>query len=114
MREILADTLFDIDAILDILLAIAMVITLIGCASTSSEPQMQAEYHPSWPTPYEVCDVNWKVIEYKDAPYVALSFDDNLELATCSIDLIRYIKEINTKFCHYRPEGDSRCARYKE
>ena len=112
MRE-LADTLFDIDAILDIFIVLLALFTIASCSSTPTTPEVVAEYHPSWPTPYEVCDVEWKVIEYKDAPYVALSFDDNLELASCSIDLMRYIKEMNTKFCHYRPEEDTRCAKLK-
>ena len=113
MRETIVSILFDVDAILDILLVIVMLFTLVGCVTTE-EPEVTAQYHPAWPTPYEVCDVDWKVIEYKEAPYVALSFDDNLEFATCTIDLIRYIKEMNTKFCHYRPEEDTRCAKYKE
>jgi hypothetical protein len=101
-----------LDAILDITLVLISIITLSGCAAT--QPIQENTYHPAWPTPYKICDVDWKVIVEEDQPYVALSYDDNLNLATCNLDVIRYIKEINTKFCHYRPTGDTRCATFEK
>ena len=99
-----------IDAALDISLVVMAVLSISGCSVTPSEPVEPAVYHPTWPQPYEVCDVEWKVFIIEEEPFVALSFDDNLEFANCSIDLIRYIRELNMKFCHYRPEGDERCV----
>lgn len=108
--ESILDSLGDfIDAALDITLVVLTLITLSGCTLTSEEVET-ATYHPAWPTPYEVCDVKWEVFVIEKEPYVALSFEDNLKLAVCTQDLIRYLKEMNIKFCTYRPQEDSRCA----
>lgn len=99
-----------IDAALDLTLIAVTALTIAGCSIAPSEPVEEATYHPSWPTPYEVCDVDWKILVIEEEPFVALSFEDNLRLAGCTEDLIRYITEMNTKFCTYRPKEDVRCA----
>ena len=100
-----------VDAVLDLTLIAVTAFTITGCSISPQEQVDTAVYHPAWPTPYEVCDVDWKVMVIENEPFVALSFDDNLKMAACTQDLIRYLKEMNIKFCSYRPEEDSRCAK---
>lgn len=110
--EIIQEYLNDfIDAVLDIALVVISIITLLsGCVTTTDDASIQ--YHPSWPIPYKTCKVTWKVITL-DQPYVALTYNDSLTLASCNLDIYRYIQEMNTKFCVYRPEGDKRCVQEK-
>lgn len=98
------------DAVLDITLVAVTALTLTGCTISTPEEVETAVYHPAWPVPYETCDVEWKVMVVDKEPFVALSFEDNLKMAACTEDLIRYLKEMNIKFCTYRPKEDSRCA----
>lgn len=100
-----------IDAFLDLSILFVLSFLISGCSVSPDYTREQAQYHPPWPTPYTVCDVEWKIkIEENKEPYVMLSFDDNLKLASCQYDLIRYIQEMNRKYCHYRPSGDTRCV----
>jgi len=99
------------DAVLYITLVAVTALTLTGCTISTPEQVETAVYHPAWPAPYETCDVEWKIMVVDKEPFVALSFEDNLKMAACTEDLIRYLKEMNIKFCTYRPKEDSRCAK---
>ena len=101
-----------VDIVLDIAIIIGVILLLSGCSSTPPVPVTldTPKYHPEWPLPVQVCDVDWKVLEVEGQPYVAVTYDDNLDLAICTRDLLRYIQDMNAKFCHYRPEEDPNCV----
>jgi len=110
IKDYISEYLEDcIDAALDITLVILSTLTLLGCSVTPD-----STYHPAWPVPYQACDVTWYVLEKDSSPYIAISYDDSLRLAECNYDMLRYIREINAKFCQYRPEGDTRCGKSEE
>lgn len=94
---------------------ILATIVLVGCTSTEPPNVIEKQvYHPEWPAPYRACNVNWEVLVVESVPYVAMSYNDSLSLAVCTRDALRYIKDINNKFCHYRPETDTRCNNKKD
>lgn len=89
---------------------IVPLLLLVGCSTTEPPKVIEKQvYHPEWPIPYRACDISWEVVVIEDEPFIALSYDESLDLAVCTKDLLRYVKDINSKFCHYRPKGDTRC-----
>lgn len=117
MFEKILDFITSIDDFwLDWAIIILVFLSLTGCTSTPKPPVVVEKpvYHPAWPMPYQVCSIAWKVIIKDNTPYVALSYDDSLTLASCTKDMTRYILDMNSKFCHYRPAEDERCVKDKE
>lgn len=89
--------------------AIAVLISalLVGCGTTPTPPTVpdvsnQVVYHPPLPRPTQVCYIQWKVLVVEGQPYVALSYEDNINFAICAKDLERYLSELNLVVCHYR------------
>ena len=87
---------------------IALVaLLLVGCGSTPPTPPAEVLsekiiYEPPLPKPLRFCDVTWKVLIVDNQPYVALSYEDNINFAVCAKDLEKYISEVNLVVCHYR------------
>ncbi len=87
------------------------VALLAGCSTTTVPVAVDKPvFHPEWPTPYRACNIDWEVLVIDNTPYVALEYDESLTLAICERDKLRYIKDINSKFCTYRPKEDPRCT----
>lgn len=86
---------------------LATLLILAGCASAPPLPQPVAKaetpiFHPTLPKPLKVCYVHWKVLVVDGVPYVALSYEDNINFAMCGKDLEAYISELNEAICQYR------------
>ena len=79
---------------------------LLGCSTTVVPPPQPApvvvEYHPPWPDPLQPCPIKWETFNINNKPYVALSFEDNLNFAICGQDMRKYILETRQIICHYR------------
>jgi hypothetical protein len=81
---------------------------LVGCETTPVAPPVvppvseKITYEPPMPKPLQFCDVKWKVLVVDNQPYVALSYEDNINFAVCAKDLEKYISEVNLVVCHYR------------
>lgn len=102
-----------VDAILDIGIIITLIILLSSCAATSKPAQIieAPVYHPSWPLPYEVCKVEWKIVlDEKGWPIIGVPYPENLDLKACNKDKARYLKEMTNVLCHYRPKDDPHCV----
>lgn len=88
---------------------------LAGCVNTPVNIIEKNVMHPSWPTPYKVCQVEWKVREVEGEPYVGLSYNDNVSLASCGVDVERLISQYNQMVCSYRRNlKEERCALYNK
>ena len=91
-------------------------LVLSACVSTNEGgAQPKLAYHPPLPTPVKACPINWVVLEYEGAPYVALTYNDNVQGAICNKDVQRYIKELQKVTCSYREElKEPACLPQKE
>ncbi len=88
-------------------LAILLATTLAACETTPAIPVAAPKlepmvYHPQMPKPLAVCDVTWKVLVVDNTPYVALTYEDNINFAVCAKDLERYLSELTLVVCQYR------------
>jgi len=86
---------------------ILISLLLLGCSSTIPTPVVVAQapvYHPGFPAPYSVCDIDWEVLENNEKPIVAISYNDNLTAAICDKDKDRYIDQLLQLTCYYRSE----------
>lgn len=81
---------------------IVAALLLTGCVTSPLPPQKVPEYHPPLPRPYEVCDVRWEVLEVGGKVKVALSYEDNINLAICQKDIERYISQLVGVVCNYQ------------
>ena len=95
-------------------LTLALLLFLAGCSSTPSVPPPVVEakpvvYHPALPTPLYPCVANWKVLVVDNQPYVALTYQDNINLAICGVKVEAYIDELMEVACHYRDGSDIQC-----
>lgn len=87
---------------ISILLATLM---LSACVSTDKgEAPLKVEFHPPFPAPVSACPINWVILEHQGEPYVALTYNDNVQGAICNKDVQRYIKELQRVTCSYRLE----------
>lgn len=89
--------------------SIILSVLLAGCAAVPTVPEEPTVYHPPWPAPVIPCDIEFRVLIVNDEPYVAVSFDDNLNAAICDNNKKRYVEELRTIVCHYRDNEDPRC-----
>lgn len=85
----------------------AAVLALVGCTSTPEPTKVpdvsnKITYEPPMPKPLEVCDVHWEVLIVDNKPYVALTYEDNVNFAVCAKDLEKYISELTLVVCQYR------------
>lgn len=84
----------------------ASILFLSACTSTPAVPPVvSAEkpvYHPAMPRPIEVCNVHWEVLIVNNTPYVALTYEDNINFAKCGMEQERYLSELLLVTCHYR------------
>lgn len=90
-----------------IILGLGATMFLAACQSTPiPQPKLpepvKDTYHPSWPVPVQPCSVKWETFNIEGAPYVAVSYEDNLTLAICLKDVQRYILELKQVTCQYR------------
>lgn len=102
-----------IDAALDFAIIVTLSVLLLGCGTTPTITSTidKPRFHPAWPLPTEVCNATW-LIELDDNswPIVGVKYPENLDLKACNKDKIRYIKQLTTLACHYRPKDDPHCV----
>lgn len=80
-------------------------IVLTGCATNT--PPTSLDLGLPWPTPMLICEIeNVKVTETGE---VILSYTDNVNIAICERDMLRYIKDLTNMVCVYQPK-DTRCV----
>lgn len=80
-------------------------LALSACVSTNRDgAPPNLVYHPPLPAPIRACPLKWLVLEQGGEPYVALSYNDNVQGAICSKDVQRYIRELQKVTCSYRLE----------
>lgn len=84
-----------------------LCIFLAACSSTPvTTDQLEKVdtpvFHPPMPKPVQVCYVHWNVLVVDNQPFVALSYEDNINFAMCGKDLEAYISELHEVICHYR------------
>jgi hypothetical protein len=85
--------------------AIALALLLTGCSVTPEVISITSPVnHPELPSPYRTCEAAWKVLDVEGRAYIAVSYDDNLNLAICELDKERYISELKIVTCQYRQE----------
>lgn len=90
------------------------ILFLFGCSSTPTTPPPAEKvervvYHPALPSPLYPCVANWKVLIVDNQPYVALTYQDNINLAICGVKVESYIDELMEVVCHYRDGSDIQC-----
>lgn len=89
-------------------------VLLVGCSTISDPVVVDIDplvIHPYMPNPYVPCNITWKVIDYNNAPYISMTYNDSLNLAICIGDLERYITELHTLTCSYRTKDDTSCIK---
>jgi len=95
-----------------LLMASIFCAMLVGCGHDpvkSPEPQSVIS-HPALPAPVGKYNLHWKVIPQDDHVYVALTYDESLQLKTMIEDLLRYTREANSVMCSYRRDlKETRC-----
>lgn len=85
-------------------------VMMMGCASKPIVEPSATISHPALPGPVGKYNLHWKVIPQKDFVYVALTYDESLQLKLMIEDLLRYSRESNTVMCSYRRElAEPRC-----
>lgn len=85
-------------------------VMMMGCASKPVVEPSAVITHPALPTPVGKYNLHWKVIPRDDAVYVALTYDESLQLKLMIEDLLRYTKESNSIMCSYRRDlKEARC-----
>lgn len=91
-------------------LAVFFIALLSGCINDSVKPNNDIELdksvlvHPELPTPVSNYKLDWKVLVLKDDVYIALNYNDSLEMRKLLEDMKRYIKESNNIMCYYRKD----------
>ena len=92
---------------------ILALILLTGCCVTPPPVVVETPiYHPELPTPYSACVAHWEVLEVDKRAKIALSYNDNVNMAVCAKDLQRFLSESKTILCHYRAElKESHCSK---
>ena len=93
-----------------LLFVLAACVMLTGCPGTFPTAPPANLSHPALPGPVGKYNLHWKVIPQKDFVYVALTYDESLQLKLMIEDLLRYSRESNSVMCYYRRElAESRC-----
>ena len=88
---------------------------LTACIGTPPVQDPKPILHPPWPSAYQVCPVTWKLYEVDNQPIVALSYNDNVTLASCVKDMERLLNQYKQMICSYRKELDEEhCALYNK
>jgi hypothetical protein len=94
-----------------------LILLLSGCAGTSTHTPLIVKapvLHPSFPVPYSVCSVTWKVVEVGGEAMIALSFDDNITAAICDKEKNTYIEQLIKLTCFYRKDKSERICNKEE
>jgi hypothetical protein len=93
-----------------LLWVLAACVMLTGCPGTLPVAPPATISHPALPSPVGKYKLKWKVIPQGDHVYVALTYDESLQLKLMIEDLLRYSRESNSVMCYYRRElAEPRC-----
>lgn len=88
-------------------------VMMFGCTTKQPEPKPEPQAvitHPALPSPVGKYVLHWKVIPQDDHVYVALPYDESLQLKTMIEDMLRYARESNSVMCYYRRDlKEQRC-----
>ena len=82
-----------------------VMLLLAGCVVDPVKPLVLP-----WPTNMQECTVNSLVVNADST--ITISYEDNINIAICDRDMIRYINDLTSMICTHQPE-DTRCKQRK-
>lgn len=91
-----------------LILSSICILLMFGCNSTTPPPEEKPALVLPWPMPMATCEISSIVVTQEGK--VQMDYVDNINIAVCERDMLRYIKDLTEMVCKHQP-GVKECLK---
>lgn len=98
-----------------IITVLVFALLLGGCAKDQQVTAQKTFIHPAWPESVNPVSIQWKTVQVGDKVYMALPYENSIDLMMYFESLLKYINGANNNLCYYRRDlQEPRCDAYND